>query len=198
MHLGRRFPCGECSQSYSGTLNIGEYTGGILDTCHRMGGPKGRRKRREPWYYRQQLYREEDRSGCMLAWLLKRERPLPIILSLHGPSGEWYLGQALVNLLLWDHLKHMYTLPKSEDGCQMRQYLDRLQISWLVEAQTEELEWDVALEKLQEALGAMTHGKTPGPMVYQLSFTMHILQQFSPNYWEHSARPAERACCQHT
>ncbi|KAJ1112214.1 hypothetical protein NDU88_000482 [Pleurodeles waltl] len=42
--------------------------------------------------------------GHMLAWLLKHERPLPLILSLHRMSGEMILGQKWVNLLLREHL----------------------------------------------------------------------------------------------
>ncbi|KAJ1112927.1 hypothetical protein NDU88_001188 [Pleurodeles waltl] len=43
--------------------------------------------------YRQRLDWAEDRSRCMLAWLLWRERPVLIIQMLCGPSGELILGQ---------------------------------------------------------------------------------------------------------
>ena len=45
------------------------------ETCDRLDGLV----RTE---YRQQFHREGDRSGRMLAWLLKRERPMPLITSL--------------------------------------------------------------------------------------------------------------------
>ncbi|KAJ1099669.1 hypothetical protein NDU88_004768 [Pleurodeles waltl] len=107
---------------------------------------------------RQRLYHEGDRSGHMLAWLLKRERPLPTILSLQGPIGERYLGQVRANLLLRDHLKCIHTLPKTKDGGQVCGYLDRLHIPRLTEVQTEKLEGEVMLEEQQDALGAMAHG----------------------------------------
>ncbi|KAJ1116941.1 hypothetical protein NDU88_005143 [Pleurodeles waltl] len=37
--------------------------------------------------FRQRLYRKGDCSGHMLAWLLRRKHPIPIILSLSGLSG---------------------------------------------------------------------------------------------------------------
>ncbi|KAJ1157586.1 hypothetical protein NDU88_010292 [Pleurodeles waltl] len=40
--------------------------------------------------HRQRLYREGDHSGCILAWLLKRERPVPVIQSLQGQSGRGF------------------------------------------------------------------------------------------------------------
>ncbi|KAJ1157954.1 hypothetical protein NDU88_010650 [Pleurodeles waltl] len=41
----------------------------------------------------------------MLAWLLKRERPPPVILSLCRPAGDMILGQERVNSLLRDYLR---------------------------------------------------------------------------------------------
>ncbi|KAJ1197299.1 hypothetical protein NDU88_001161 [Pleurodeles waltl] len=58
--------------------------------------------------YRQRLYREGDRSERMLAWLLRREHPVPIIQMLRGPSGEMILGQLRVN----SHLRVIYAAPR--------------------------------------------------------------------------------------
>ncbi|KAJ1140885.1 hypothetical protein NDU88_007222 [Pleurodeles waltl] len=44
----------------------------IVDLCDRLENYVRRN-------YRQRLFREVDRSGHMLAWLLRRERPVPII-----------------------------------------------------------------------------------------------------------------------
>ncbi|KAJ1193002.1 hypothetical protein NDU88_002308 [Pleurodeles waltl] len=54
--------------------------------------------------YRQRLYWEWDRSGRMLAWLLRLERPVPIIQMFCGPSGAKILGQLQVNSHLREHL----------------------------------------------------------------------------------------------
>ncbi|KAJ1198388.1 hypothetical protein NDU88_002229 [Pleurodeles waltl] len=45
--------------------------------------------------FKQRLHREGDRSGRLLAWLLRRERPIPLILSLWGPTGDRILGQSM-------------------------------------------------------------------------------------------------------
>ncbi|KAJ1206105.1 hypothetical protein NDU88_001514, partial [Pleurodeles waltl] len=57
------------------------------------------------WNYRQRLYWEGNRSGRMLAWLLRREHPVYIIQMLHDPSGELILGQLQVNSHLREHLR---------------------------------------------------------------------------------------------
>ncbi|KAJ1189441.1 hypothetical protein NDU88_006186 [Pleurodeles waltl] len=54
--------------------------------------------------YRQRLFQEGDRSGRMLAWLIRRERPIPIIQMLSDSSGERILGQLRVNAHLREHL----------------------------------------------------------------------------------------------
>ncbi|KAJ1213800.1 hypothetical protein NDU88_001431 [Pleurodeles waltl] len=113
--------------------------------------------------YRQWLYCEGDLLGCMLAWLLKPKRPLPTILSLQGPTGERYLGQVRVNPPSRDHRKRIYTSLKTTDRGQVCGYLDGLHIHRLIEAQMEEMEGEVTLEELQEALEAMVHSKSPFP-----------------------------------
>ncbi|KAJ1164111.1 hypothetical protein NDU88_004557 [Pleurodeles waltl] len=65
--------------------------------------------------YRQQLYRKGDRSGHVLAWLLRPKRPVPIIQMLRGPSGELILGQLRVNSHLREHLQALYTAPYGVD-----------------------------------------------------------------------------------
>ncbi|KAJ1202920.1 hypothetical protein NDU88_006715 [Pleurodeles waltl] len=79
--------------------------------------------------YRQQLYQEGDRSGLMLAWLLRRERPVAIIQMLYGPSGELILGQ----------LRALYTAPCGVDVARIGEYLDGLQVPRLTGTQSEEL-----------------------------------------------------------
>ncbi|KAJ1081536.1 hypothetical protein NDU88_001716 [Pleurodeles waltl] len=129
--------------------------------------------------FRQRLYLEGDRSGRMLDWLLRRERPIPIILSLRRPTGKKILGQACVNLHLHKHLKAMYTLPKCDNSCQIQEYLDGLRLPRLMDAQIEEIEWEVSLEELQEALGGMASGKSPGsdglPVEFYLAYSAILL-----------------------
>ncbi|KAJ1096075.1 hypothetical protein NDU88_001221 [Pleurodeles waltl] len=93
--------------------------------------------------FRHRLYHEGDRSGRMLAWLLRRE--LPIILSFRGSSREKILGQVQVNLHLREHPKNIYTSPQSIDSSQMHEYLDGLQLPRLTEAQVDVLEGEVLL-----------------------------------------------------
>ncbi|KAJ1203190.1 hypothetical protein NDU88_006983 [Pleurodeles waltl] len=106
----------------------------------------------------------------MLAWFFNRIRPPTIILSLGGPHGERFLGQACANLLLRDQMKNIYSSPKREASHQMCRYLDGLRLPQLVKAQTKELEGEVMLEELQETLGAMPHRKTPGPNCLPVEF----------------------------
>ncbi|KAJ1085090.1 hypothetical protein NDU88_005223 [Pleurodeles waltl] len=56
-----------------------------------------------------------DRSGRMLAWLLQRERPIPIIQMPRVSSGEKMLGQLRVNSHLREHLRNIYATPRSTE-----------------------------------------------------------------------------------
>ncbi|KAJ1084387.1 hypothetical protein NDU88_004536 [Pleurodeles waltl] len=58
--------------------------------------------------FRQRLHREGDRSGRLLAWQLRREHSIPMILSLWGPAGGRILGQTRVNAHLREHLEAIY------------------------------------------------------------------------------------------
>ncbi|KAJ1153306.1 hypothetical protein NDU88_006067 [Pleurodeles waltl] len=121
----------------------------------------GRLDNNVSWDYRQRLFREGDRLGRMLAWLLRQERPISIILTLHGFSGEKILGQLRVNLHLQEHLRNSYASPRSVGETQIHEYLDGLRMPRLTDAQVEELEGEVSLEDLVEALGGMESGKAP-------------------------------------
>ncbi|KAJ1103573.1 hypothetical protein NDU88_000994 [Pleurodeles waltl] len=113
-----------------------------------------------PRNYRQQLYQEGDRLGRMLAWLLRRERPVPIIQMLCGPSGELILGQLWVHSHLPEHLLALYTAPCGVDVAQIGEYLDGLRLPRLTETQSEELEGEVSLDDLVEVLGGMAFRRT--------------------------------------
>ncbi|KAJ1125109.1 hypothetical protein NDU88_003547 [Pleurodeles waltl] len=112
------------------------------------------------WNYRLRLYREGDRPGHMLARLLQREVPPPIIQMLRGPSGEIILGQLWVNSHLREqlraHLRAVYAAPCGVDVTWKGEYLDGLRLPRLTETQSKELEGEVSLDKLMlhEARGA--------------------------------------------
>ncbi|KAJ1125816.1 hypothetical protein NDU88_004234 [Pleurodeles waltl] len=92
----------------------------------------------------------------MLAWLLRRERPIPIIQMLRGPSGEKILGQLRVDLHWREHLRNIYATPWGIGVTRIWEYLDGLRMPRLTEAQSEELEEEVSLDDLVEALGVMS------------------------------------------
>ncbi|KAJ1185904.1 hypothetical protein NDU88_002690 [Pleurodeles waltl] len=120
--------------------------------------------------YRQRLFREGDRSGCMLAWLLRQERPIPIIQMLRGHSGKKILGQLRDNLHLQEHLQNIYATPCGGDVTWIREYLDGLRMPRLTEAQSEELEGEVSLDDL--ALGSC----------YQLTIS-YLLATYKVAFW---------------
>ncbi|KAJ1118455.1 hypothetical protein NDU88_006646 [Pleurodeles waltl] len=142
--------------------------------------------------YRQRLYREGDRSGRMLAWLLRQERPVSIIQMLCGPSGELILGQLRVISHLREHLRVIYTAPCSVDVTRIGEYLDGLQLPRLTEIHSEELEGEVSLDDLTEALGGMVSRKAPGPDGLPVEFYRTYPAAILPRLLEtlHEARGA--------
>ncbi|KAJ1120825.1 hypothetical protein NDU88_008974 [Pleurodeles waltl] len=99
----------------------------------------------------------------MLAWLLRWGHPVPISQMHRGPSSEMILGQLRVNSHLQEHLRAIYTIPCGVDVTRIGEYLDGLRLPCLTEAQLEELEGEVSLDDLVEALGRMVSRKAPGP-----------------------------------
>ncbi|KAJ1198305.1 hypothetical protein NDU88_002147 [Pleurodeles waltl] len=99
----------------------------------------------------------------MLAWLLQWERPVLIIQILRGPSVEDFLGQLRVNSHRREHLQAIYATPCGVGVTRIWEYLSGLRLPRLTEAQSEELEAEVSLDDLVEALGGMASGKAPGP-----------------------------------
>ncbi|KAJ1210580.1 hypothetical protein NDU88_005942 [Pleurodeles waltl] len=113
--------------------------------------------------FRQRLHREGDWSGRLLAWLLRRERPTPMIRSFRGPTGGRILGQTRMNAHLREHLEAIYSSPRCDVSSQIREYLDGLRLPRLTDAQATKLEAELSLEDLQGAVGGIASGKAPGP-----------------------------------
>ncbi|KAJ1106045.1 hypothetical protein NDU88_003448 [Pleurodeles waltl] len=88
----------------------------------------------------------------MLAWLLWRETPVPVIQLLRDSSGERILGQLRINAHLREHLRVIYAALRRAGEAQIRAYLNGLQLPCLTAAQAEELEGEVSLDDLGEAL----------------------------------------------
>ncbi|KAJ1129676.1 hypothetical protein NDU88_008042 [Pleurodeles waltl] len=87
----------------------------------------------------------------------------PIIQMLCGPSGELILGQLRVNLHPWEHMRALYTAPCGVGVTRIGEYFDGLRLPLLTETQSEEMEGEVSLDDLVEALGGMASRKAPGP-----------------------------------
>ncbi|KAJ1217014.1 hypothetical protein NDU88_004611 [Pleurodeles waltl] len=96
----------------------------------------------------------------MLASLLRRERPIPIIQLLCGSSGERILGQLRVNAHLREHLQVIYAAPRRAGETQIQTYLNGLRLPRLMAAQAEELEGEVSLDDLGEALSVSRFART--------------------------------------
>ena len=73
----------------------------IVEAHRRVGEVWDRLDRFIRTDYRQRLHREGDRSGRMLDWLLKRERPPTLIVSLRCPDGSMARTQQDINAFLW-------------------------------------------------------------------------------------------------
>ncbi|KAJ1193841.1 hypothetical protein NDU88_003137 [Pleurodeles waltl] len=84
----------------------------------------------------------------MLAWLLKRERHPPLILSLCGPAIWTVMGQFSACV----HLRGVYASPMCVDDSQVDGYLASRQLPKVTEAQAGDLEGDIQSGELQEAL----------------------------------------------
>ncbi|KAJ1180241.1 hypothetical protein NDU88_005463 [Pleurodeles waltl] len=72
-------------------------------------------------------------------------------------AAEW------VNAYLREHLQVIYAAPRRAGETQIQTYLNGLQLPHLTTAQVEELEEEVPLDDLGEALSGMATGKAPDP-----------------------------------
>lgn len=83
----------------------------------------------------------------MLAWLLKCERPPPLILALCRPEGEMAVGQVAINLQIRDHLVGVYSPLADVEAHEVGDFLDMIVIPRLTEAQAEGLSENITLEE---------------------------------------------------
>ncbi|KAJ1217311.1 hypothetical protein NDU88_004905 [Pleurodeles waltl] len=100
--------------------------------------------------YRQHLQRQGDKSGRMLALLLKHECPPLIILALHRPDGALPLtmGQIAINIHLHDHLVEVYASPAQAEAPMVEGFIAQIDIHKLTEAQADGLQEATTLVEL--------------------------------------------------
>lgn len=145
--------------------------------------------------YRQLLHREGDRSGRLLAWLLKQELPSPLILMLHRPDGTKAATQAGVNTVLFKHLSNMYRENPCHGVLVEEGYLLNVPLPRLTDEQRGGLEAAFQVGELQEALRGMAHHKSPGPGGLPVEFYHAYSEILLQAYWKHCRRQKNLEVC---
>lgn len=126
------------------------------------------------------------KNGRLLSWLAKGQLAVTHISGIRAKNGTLLWSPKSVNLQFLSCYRSLYSTRVVYTVDELGSYLDLIDFTRLDSDPREELEGDITLEELQEALGQLQLGKTPGidgipTAVYSLHqdfLAPHLLSMF--------------------
>ncbi|KAJ1173261.1 hypothetical protein NDU88_005098 [Pleurodeles waltl] len=129
-------------------------------------------------YHVTRLQAEGDKSGRLLAWLLREERQCPPIGAIGLGAGALATTQEKINDAFREYYTQLYTTRTSCTSQQLRSFLADSSLPQLTHTDRETLEAPITLGELNKALEQLPRNKAPGadglPSEYYSTFVTHL------------------------
>ncbi|KAJ1084144.1 hypothetical protein NDU88_004297 [Pleurodeles waltl] len=139
--------------------------------------------------YRQLLHRKGDISGRLLASILCREIPRPIV-RLKTPTGADAYTQTAIVDILQTHMKQVHSTPGERNPGRVVEFLESLALPQVGEQAAQDMDANITLEEDRHALTILPGEKTPGsdgfPPGFYRTYIADISQQLLEVYLEHN------------
>lgn len=110
----------------------------------------------------QRVFEFGDKNGKLLAWLARGRNSMTHIGRVKAIDGRLLTTPMDINARFLELYQNLYASRARFRGEELLQYLERIPFPSLMDEKREELDRDISLEEVQEALGAMQSGKSPG------------------------------------
>ncbi|KAJ1089947.1 hypothetical protein NDU88_003087 [Pleurodeles waltl] len=144
--------------------------------------------------YLASIQAEEDRSGKMMAWLVKPGGGMPIM-SVNDMRGERRHKLGDINDAFREYYTFLYRSPDASGTESLDAYLQALPLNILTYEERDRLGGPVMLEKVREAITQLAAGKTPGTDGLPMDFYKRYSALLAPQLVEMYAEAFQEAPC---
>ena len=121
------------------------------------------------------LYKEGDRSGRLLAWLIREDPARAPIGAIRDPSGQVINSQIDIKTTFAEYYRSLYSEPDPPDQQSINQYVKAIRLPILSLEQLKDLEEPIHPSEIHRAIQQLARGKAPGtdgfPIEYYSAFS---------------------------
>lgn len=125
----------------------------------------------------QRVFEFGDKNGKLLAWLARGQHTVTRIGKLRDLNGCPLIAPEDISARFLEFYRALYSSRATYHTSELLHYLDNIPLPSLEARKCEELDRDISLEEVQEALGSMQSGKAPGPDGIPIEF-YSVYQEF--------------------
>lgn len=112
---------------------------------------------------KQSFYDQGEKPGKVLAWRLKQLQSERAITSLQGDQGETIVDPTEINESFRKFYEGLYSSEILNENSELKVFLDSINIPNIPESFRTNLDKDITLEELSDAIDSIKAGKAPGP-----------------------------------
>ncbi len=142
-------------------------------------------------WLKQVYYDQGEKAGKLLAWRIKKIQTNRAINSITLEDGKNLVDPAEINEAFTKYYEDLYKSEYLEDSGKQKEFLDQLHFPTLTEEAKTNLDQELSVAELAEALNSMNNRKAPGPdglpiEIYKFSEKLlpHLLEMFNESYWK--------------
>ncbi|KAF7646191.1 hypothetical protein LDENG_00191820 [Lucifuga dentata] len=121
-------------------------------------------------WLKRSYYDQGEKSGKLLAWRLKKKQSDRAINTILTSSGELSADPLVINNSFREFYELLYSSECQNNLQDQNSLLDQLQFQTLSDSEKQELESNLTIGELSEAVQSMNSGKAPGPDGFPIEF----------------------------
>lgn len=130
----------------------------------------------------QRVFEFGDKNGRLLAWLAKGQHAVTHIGRVRDLDGRILTDSADINARFLTFYQTLYSSRATFLTSELIEYLNLIPLPSLETAKSEDLDRDISLEEVQEALRCMLAGKSPGPDGIPIEFYSTYQEFLAPKF----------------
>lgn len=121
-------------------------------------------------WLKQSYYDQGEKAGKLLAWWIKKIQSERAINNIKTPSGKVTVDPSEINDSFRQFYENLYTSDCCHTSEEQDLFLDQLQFQTLTEDTQQELDRNLSIEEISQAIQSINSGKAPGLDGFTIEF----------------------------
>lgn len=119
----------------------------------------------------QRIFEQDEKTGRLLAWLAREQSLISTIARIQKDDRALVVDPIDLNACFADFYSKLYSSRARYSSEELSGFLNEVSFPTLTPVARENLDSPITLEEVQQVLGSLQSGKTPGMMGFHPNFT---------------------------